>query len=208
MFSYIASATALFMCCGYAVPRNARRHLGVGHHRRAFGHLVADVPQLLDVRLIGFAEIPPDAGVARHDVRLIAAVGDDRVGALRQAQVFAAVLHADAHQLDGIERRAAAPRRAGRMRGLAFERVLDRDHAVAAAFTPRHAEVVGDVGEEDDVDILEHAVAHEPRFEASCSSATPGHSMIVPGILSRSMMRFTAIAAMMFIGIPVLCPSP
>ena len=45
-------------------------------------------------------------------------------------------------------------------------------------------------------------------FEATNSSATPGHSMIVPGSLSRSMMRFTAIAAMMFSGMPVLWPSP
>ncbi len=33
------------------------------------------------------------------------------------------------------------------------------------------------------------------------SSATPGQSMIVPGILSRSMIFFTAIAAMMLSGI-------
>ena len=45
-------------------------------------------------------------------------------------------------------------------------------------------------------------------FDATSSSATPGHSMIVPGSLSRSMMRFTAIAAMMFSGMPVLWPSP
>ena len=43
---------------------------------------------------------------------------------------------------------------------------------------------------------------------ASCSSATPGHSMIVPGSLSRSMIRFTAIAATTLSGMPVLWPSP
>ena len=45
-------------------------------------------------------------------------------------------------------------------------------------------------------------------FEASCSSATPGHSISVPGSLSRSMMRFTASAATILSGMPVLCPSP
>ena len=45
-------------------------------------------------------------------------------------------------------------------------------------------------------------------FEATSSSATPGHSIIVPGSLSRSMICFTAMAAMMLSGMPVLWPSP
>ena len=45
-------------------------------------------------------------------------------------------------------------------------------------------------------------------FDANCSSATPGHSIRVPGSLSRSMIFFTAMAATMFIGMPVLWPSP
>ena len=143
---------------------DARGPRGVGHQRRALGHLVADVPQFLDVRLVVLAEVEPDAGVARHDVGLVAAVGDDRVRALRQAQVLAAVVPADAHQLDRVERRAAAPRRAGAVGRLAFEGVLDRHQAVAAAGAPRHVEVVADVREERDVDVLEHAVAHEPRL--------------------------------------------
>ena len=143
---------------------DARRPLGVGHQRRALGHLVADLPHLLDVRLIDLAEVEPDAGVARHHVRLVAAVGDHRVRALRQAQVLAAIVPADAHQLDGVERRAAAPRRAGAVRRLAFEGVFDRDQAGAALLAPRHAEVVADVREQVDVDVLEHAVAHEPRL--------------------------------------------
>ena len=40
------------------------------------------------------------------------------------------------------------------------------------------------------------------------SSATPGQMRIVPGIFSRSMIFFTAIAAVMFSGWPELCPSP
>src|ERR1051326_2158689 len=43
---------------------------------------------------------------------------------------------------------------------------------------------------------------------ASCSSATPGHSRMVPGMCSRAMTSFTARAARMLRGTPLLCPSP
>ena len=43
---------------------------------------------------------------------------------------------------------------------------------------------------------------------AICSSAMPGQRWIVPGMCSRSMIFFTAIAAVMFIGTPELWPSP
>ena len=89
--------------------------------------------------VVGLAEVVPDRRVRRHDVRLIAAVGDHVVRALLQAQVLAAEVPADVHQLDGVERRAAAPRRAGGVRALALERVLDRDQAVAAAVAPADA---------------------------------------------------------------------
>src|ERR1041385_3165150 len=36
----------------------------------------------------------------------------------------------------------------------------------------------------------------------------PGQRWIVPGMCSRSMIFLTAIAAVMFIGTPELCPSP
>ena len=42
----------------------------------------------------------------------------------------------------------------------------------------------------------------------SCSSATPGQSMRVPGSFSRSIIFFTASAATMFSGMPELWPSP
>ena len=90
------------------------------------------------------------------------AVGDDRVRALRQPQVLAAVLPAGAHQLHGVERRASAPRCARTVGGLAFEGVLDRHQAGAASLAPRHAKVVADVREQVDVDVLEHPVTHEP----------------------------------------------
>ena len=114
-------------------------YVGVGHHRGGLRHVVADLPQLLDVVVAGLAEVVPDAGVRRHDVRLIAAVGDHVVRALLQAQVLAAEVPADVHQLHGVERRPAAPRRAGGVRALALEGVLDRDQAVAAAVAPADA---------------------------------------------------------------------
>ena len=43
---------------------------------------------------------------------------------------------------------------------------------------------------------------------ATSSSATPGQSISVPGSFSRSITRFTAMAATMLSGMPVLWPSP
>jgi hypothetical protein len=43
-----------------------RRPLGTSHERGALGHLVADVPHLLDVRLIGFTKKVPDTGPSGH----------------------------------------------------------------------------------------------------------------------------------------------
>ena len=96
------------MCDGHAEPSTRDGHRRVGHHRRALRHLVADLPHLLDVLVVGLAEVVPDRRVARHDVRLIAAVGDDVVRALLEAQVLAAEVPADVHQLDRVER--ALPR--------------------------------------------------------------------------------------------------
>ena len=45
-------------------------------------------------------------------------------------------------------------------------------------------------------------------FAPTSSSATPGQSFNVPGRCSRSMIFFTASAAVMFSGTPELCPSP
>src|SRR5947209_4367834 len=86
---------------------------------------------------------------------------------LLQAEVLAPEVPADVHQLHGIERRAAAPRLAGGMSALALEAVLDRHQAVAAVVAPRvGTQVVVDMAEHGDVDILEVAVAHEPRFRS------------------------------------------
>ncbi len=43
---------------------------------------------------------------------------------------------------------------------------------------------------------------------ATNSSAIPGQRIRVPPIFSRSMIFFTAKAAVIFKGIPELCPSP
>ena len=45
-------------------------------------------------------------------------------------------------------------------------------------------------------------------FDPSASSATPGHSMIVPGSFSRCMIFLSASAAVMISAWPALCPSP
>ena len=74
--------------------------------------------------------------------------------------MLAAIVPADVHQHRRVERAASAPRRAGRMRALAFERVLDRHEPVVGAITPVDAPVAADVREDDDVGVLEVAVAH------------------------------------------------
>ena len=132
---------------------------------------------LLDVLVVGLAEVVPDRRVARHDVRLVAAVGDHVVRALLQAQVLAPEVPADVHQLDGVERAASAPRRAGGVGALALELVLDRDQPVAGAVAPATSEVVADVREERDVDVLEDARrARSTPWSPSCSSATPARA--------------------------------
>ena len=72
----------------------------------------------------------------------------------------------DVHQLDGVERRAAAPRRGGGVRALAFERVLHGDEPRTEPAAPARAEVRADVREERDVDVAEHPRADEIRLGA------------------------------------------
>ena len=170
---------------------------------------VADLAQLLDVLVVGLAEVVPDARVRRHDVRLIAAVGDHVVRALLQPQVLAAEVPADVHQLDGVERGAAAPRRAGRVRALALERVLDRHEPGADAVAPADAEVACRRARRATTSTSLNTPARTKYALApTSSSATPGQSLSVPGSFSRSMIFFTASAAVMFSGTPELCPSP
>ena len=128
---------------------------------------------------------------------------------LLQAQVLATEVPADVHQLHGVERGAAAPRRGGGMRALALERVLDRDEAVAAVVAPLlRRKVRVDVAEDRDVDVLEEAVADEPGLRSDQLLGDAGPELIVPGRFSRSMIFFTASAAVMLTAWPELCPSP
>ena len=95
---------------------------------------------------------------------LVAAVGNDVVRALADLEVLAAIVPADVHQLDRVERAAPAPRRAGRVRAGAAELEDGRDERVLARLPPRHAETVADVGEEAHVDVFEDAVTDKPGF--------------------------------------------
>ena len=85
---------------------------------------------------------------------------------------------------------------------------LDRHEPGAVAVAPRHAEVVADVREERDVDVLEESGADEVRLGADELLGGPGQIRIVPGSFSRSMIFFTAIAAVMLTACPELWPSP
>src|SRR4029077_156836 len=114
----------------------------------------------------GLAEVVPDRRVRWDDVRLVAAVGDDVMRSLLQPQMLAAEVPAGCHQFDGVERRAAAPRRRRGVRALALERVLDRHEAGAKAAAPADAEVRADVREERDVNVAEHPGADEVRLRA------------------------------------------
>ena len=81
-------------------------------------------------------------------------------------QVLAAEIPADVHQLHGVECRAAAPGRSGRMRALALEVVLDRHEPVAHAVAPADVHVGADVREDADVDVLEETGADVIRLRA------------------------------------------
>ena len=167
MFALAASATARLKCCGHAEPSTRVGSSSVfGHHRRALRDPVADRPQVLDALERRLAEVVPDGRGRRHDVRLIAAVGDHVVRALRQRQVLAPEVPADVHQLDRVERAPAAPRRRGRVRALALEAVLHGHEAVPPRSPHDTAEVAVDVREERDVDVLEEPGAHVVRLRA------------------------------------------
>ena len=84
--------------------------------------------------------------------------------------------------------------------------VLDRDEAGAVAVAPGDAEVVADVREERDVDVLEEPGADEVRLRADELLGHPGQIRIVPGSFSRSMIFFTASAAVMLSGLAGVVP--
>ena len=89
------------------------------------------------------------------------------------------------------------------MCGFAFRNVIDGDQPVAAAVAPPGAEAGADVIVEHGVDAAEHTGAHVYALVPSCSSATPGQIMMVPGSFS-PITSLTANAARMLSGVPEL----
>ena len=156
---------------------HARAHRRIGHDRRGVRHPVPDRPEVLDLVEVVLAEVIPDRRVGRDDVRLVAAVADDVVRPLREPEMLAAEVPPDVHQLHGVERAPAAPRRAGGVRALALEAVLHRHHAAAAGVAPRCPERAADVGVEDGVHVLEDSRAHEIRLgrQQLLGDARPQH---------------------------------
>src|SRR3546814_2099935 len=78
----------------------------------------------------------PDRGDRRYDVRLIAAVGNHIMGPLLGAEMLAAHVPADVHQLHPVKRGAAPPGCASGMGAVALECILDRDEAGARRLAP------------------------------------------------------------------------
>ena len=170
------------------------QQLGAGHHRRALGDVVADLPELLDLRVGGLAEVVPDRRGARDDVRLIAAVGDHVVRALLERQVLAAEVPADVHQLDRVERAAAAPRaprrRARSRRGTST--APTRGRCRRGRPTTRRGRSSTCVNSATSTSLKSPARTKYALVPTS-SSAVPGQIRIVPGSFSRSMIFFTAM---------------
>src|SRR5215471_6686025 len=80
--------------------------------------------------------------------------------------MFPSEVPSHVHQLDGVESASPAPWGAGSMRALAFERVFDRDQAVAGRGAHGYTEVVADVAEEHDVYVFEDSRANKIGFAA------------------------------------------
>ena len=137
------------------MSENAPADLGIRHLRGGLGHGVPDIEELLHMLVIELSEVVPNRCYRRYDVWLISAIGDDVMRSLRKAQVFAAEVDGRIHELNGIERATAAPRRTRGMRGLSAKSVLDRNEPVATSLAPANGEVVRDMREHADVDVLE-----------------------------------------------------
>src|SRR5207244_2290640 len=96
-------------------------HGSVGHHRGGCGDLGADLEVFPDVLEGLLAEVIPYGRRRRYDVREIAAVRDDVVGALFGPEMLAPEIPARVHQLHCVERAAPAPWGTCGMRALARE---------------------------------------------------------------------------------------
>src|SRR2546429_283110 len=94
------------------------------------------------MRIVQLAQIVPHRRSGWDDVGVIAAVGNHVVRALLQPEVLAPVIPADVHELDRVERAAAAPRRTGGMCAPALEAEEHGYEAVAGDVAPRGREVI------------------------------------------------------------------
>ena len=117
------------------------------------------------MRVIQLAEVVPDAGFRRNNVRLIAAVNDYVVRSLLQPHVLAPEIPAGVHQLDCVERTSSIPGRARGMRRLPVKKVLHRDQSLRSeGLSVAGSELVSYMHSENDVHILEQACADQECF--------------------------------------------
>ena len=162
-------------------PRRADDLHGVERRERGRGRRASDLlrigEHLRHPLGIAFAEEEPDRRRARHDVRLVAAVGDDVVRALRQLHVLTVELPCVRHLHHGVQCALPTPRRRSRVGALALEPEDRRDQGERGLVAPRDAELVADVGEEIRVDVLEYSRSHEERLSRDLllGDARPEH---------------------------------
>ena len=159
---------------------DAPAHGRVGHQRRAFGDPMQRREVLPDACRLDLAHEVPDGRRRRHDVRLIAAVDDDVVRALRRVQMLAAEVPRHVHELDGVQRAAAAPRHHGAVR-----RVPSNEYSADTRPVPSDCPSCAEP-RATCVNSTASTPSNRPSrtnqaFAASSSSATPGHKTIVPG---------------------------
>ncbi len=138
----------------------------VGHQRGPLGDPLERLEVRRDAVELDLPDEVPDRRLRGDHVRLVAAVGDDVVRALKRVHVLAMVVPADVHQLDGVERAPAAPGRARAVRGFPAEGELDRDHSGSRTRPPANAEVASHVGEDHRVDVVEVPLTDEPCLAA------------------------------------------
>src|SRR5260370_22240822 len=101
--------------------------------------MVADLPQLFDMRIVALPEVIPDRRALRHYVRLVAAVRNNVMGALLKTKMLAAEVPAYVHQLNSIQRAAPAPRSHRGMCALSMAGVLNRDKTTGGTSAIRSA---------------------------------------------------------------------
>src|SRR2546422_7905091 len=115
--------------------------------------------QIADMTVGRLAEEIPARGFGWDDIGLIAAVHDDIVRALLGAKMLTAEVPADVHQLNGVERAPALPRRARGMSTLAIEAVLRGDQARATGYVTG-PELGRDLRPQHHVQIAKQTVLH------------------------------------------------